>query len=452
MIHPDLAGVRTLIFDMDGTLISSGKIALKSLRNGLTRFYQQYGETAPEMTDEQLVAGIGAPSDVFYRSLLDDKHLDDWEEFRAIIFEEEHKQLQTERITYPGTIHTLETLRRRGYKLALVSNCGSSYLNAVIDTQNIRRHLDRASCIGDRQRSTKAEHIADTVRELGGRAAVIGDRAYDVEAAHANDLPAVGALYGYGSRDELFGTATWVEDIRHLLFLFNPVRELGARIAVRANELRPLDKPFVIALDTPHPALSFPLTQHILNELTDLNVISAAVRMADMRIARHDSDTSADWIHQAYPWNTVSELLRERKNGMIDMSLPLSDGTRKPLRSRAGNVVLVTGTQLTGSHQPEQFDLYVKLEAKPATLSRLLKSQEAIKRFAKLAGALSVPDAAQPEACDLWQRWQAWGEQAKSLYTDATTSQAVSATTRQDADLNINGDALQRGEIVRINW
>ncbi len=452
MIHPDLAGVRTLIFDMDGTLISSGKIALKSLRNGLTRFYQQYGETAPEMTDEQLVAGIGAPSDVFYRSLLDDRHVDDWEAFRAIIFEEEHQQLQNERITFPGTIHTLETLRRRGYKLALVSNCGSPYLNAVIDTQNIRKHLDRASCIGDRERSTKADHIADTVRELGGKAVVIGDRAYDVDAAHANDLPAVGALYGYGNRDELFGTATWVEDIRHLLFLFNPVRELGARIAARANQLRPLDKPFVIALDSPHPALSFPLTQHILNELTDLNVISAAVRMDDLRIPAHDTDTSPGWIQQAYPWDTVSELLRDRNNRMIDVSLPLSTGDRKPLRSRAGNVVVVEGTQLTGSHQPEQFDLYVKLDAKPATLSRLLKSQDAIKRFAKLAGALSVPDAAKAENGELWQRWQAWGEQAKALSADATTDLADPDTTGQDADMIVNGDALQRGEIVRINW
>ncbi|HEX05222.1 MAG TPA: hypothetical protein ENH10_08740, partial [Bacteroidetes bacterium] len=67
MIHPDIAGARTLIFDMDGTLIGSGKIALHALRKGLSRFYESQGTSAPDISDEDLVSGIGAPSDVFYR-------------------------------------------------------------------------------------------------------------------------------------------------------------------------------------------------------------------------------------------------------------------------------------------------------------------------------------------------------------------------------------------------
>jgi phosphoglycolate phosphatase len=32
---------------------------------------------------------------------------------------------------------------------------------------------------------------------------MVGDRRHDIEAAHANGLPGVGVLWGYGSREEL---------------------------------------------------------------------------------------------------------------------------------------------------------------------------------------------------------------------------------------------------------
>ena len=34
-------------------------------------------------------------------------------------------------------------------------------------------------------------------------AVMVGDRSYDIIGAHKNGLPAVGVLYGYGSREEL---------------------------------------------------------------------------------------------------------------------------------------------------------------------------------------------------------------------------------------------------------
>jgi phosphoglycolate phosphatase len=35
------------------------------------------------------------------------------------------------------------------------------------------------------------------------RCVMVGDRRYDVAGAHANAIPALGVLWGYGSRDEL---------------------------------------------------------------------------------------------------------------------------------------------------------------------------------------------------------------------------------------------------------
>ena len=59
----------------------------------------------------------------------------------------------------------------------------------------------------DERRPTKAAVIA-YIRErfpdiTGENTLMIGDRCYDIEGAHACGLPAVGVLYGYGSRQEL---------------------------------------------------------------------------------------------------------------------------------------------------------------------------------------------------------------------------------------------------------
>jgi phosphoglycolate phosphatase len=442
MIHPDLAGARTLIFDMDGTLISSGKIAKHSLRKGLSKFYQSIGEPVPEYTEEELLSGIGAPSEVFFRDLLDARNKHRWEEFRAVILEQEKEHLAKERITFPGAINTLETLVKRGYQLALVSNCGSEYLQAILDTQNLRKYFVKAICIGDRDGSTKTELVAEVAAELGGKTALIGDRGYDVDAGTANGLPVVGALYGYGSREELSGTATWVEDIRHLLFIFNPLRELAARIAAEANRLRPIDRPFVVALESPHAGLSFPLSQHLLNELADLNIPAAHFHLENY-LQNGSSLNGTDWIASSYPWATVDDLLEQRMSGKIDVQLP-QNGTQpgRPLRARAGAVVLIEGDFLSGNWVENSFDYHVKLEADSSTISRILKSDKSIDRQSKLVGALKIPaEFVNPSnQLDEWTSSRASIREAY-LSNGRLTNDSIPGMT-------INGNALEIGKIL----
>ena len=58
----------------------------------------------------------------------------------------------------------------------------------------------------DEQRTQKAAVIAYALEQLGpsvGKSLMVGDRKHDVLGAKAHGIPAVGALYGYGSREEL---------------------------------------------------------------------------------------------------------------------------------------------------------------------------------------------------------------------------------------------------------
>lgn len=449
MIHPELAGVRTLIFDMDGTLIRSGRIALRALRGGLNEFYTRHRRCAPPVTDERLLSGIGAPSDVFYRGLLDESLIDHWCEFREIIFRREHDLLAAERVTFPGALRTLDLLRSRGYRLALVSNCGSPYLNAVLDTQSLRGRFEITACIGDRDGSTKTELIGEMHRRLGGRAAVIGDRAYDVEAARANGLPAVGALYGYGSRDELADTATWVEDVRHLLHLFNPVRELAAKIADRINERRPLDRPHVLALDTPHEALSFPLTGHLITQLTKLNVPATHVLLEAHRLPAERAGDDESWLRAAYPWDRLTrEVLAARRTGAIDTTLPLAarpgadPAGERPLRARAGAVVIVEGSFLLGDWAGDTYDTIVRIDARPGTVTRTLRSANTLRAHAERCGAQAVPPALLDPA-PLREEWRSRRAAMEQFYR-----RMLREHPSLELDAIVDGNELQRGQFT----
>lgn len=377
MIHPDLLDVNTLIFDMDGTLIRSGDLAVNALRKGLKNFYKRRGVKPPKRTDEQLLSGIGKPSHEFYQALLTEEFRGDWQEFNDLIFAEEKKWMQTHRITFPGALKTLTTLKRRGYTLALVSNCGSRYLQAVLESQKLRDVFDRAVCIGDREGSTKTELVGEMVAELGGPAVVIGDRDYDIEAAHANGLPAVGALYGYGGRDELLGTDTWVEDIRDLAYLFYPLRELAMKFAIQIGKRVQLDRPVVVGLSGPHATVTARLAKLLVTEIADNKIGVSHLILERHRVVSTSADPH-DWIATSYPWRRLEDhVLAARKTGKIDttwnVNKGVGKGTKQPYRGRPGSVVLVEGPFLYGPHQREDFDYSIWVEASNSAVLRILR-------------------------------------------------------------------------------
>ncbi len=428
MIHPDLYGVRTLIFDMDGTLVQSGKLALHALREGLAEFYRRRGKEAPEKTDKELLAGIGQVSDVFYRSLLPESLRGEWREFRALIFESERRYLETHRLAYPGAVKTLAELRRRGYRLAVATNGNREYAEAMMETQGLARFFDRVACIEDVPGGgTKEEVIALLVRELGGDAAMIGDRVYDITAARKNGLPAVGALYGYGSREELGETADWVRDIRELLYLFDPLKELAEALADEINSARRLDRAMIVALSAPHPALTAPLLPPLLISLSEIN-LPATVLSLDRHRTDPSPEVAADalgWLKSAYPWERLwgDFLAPERDSRLLEAAWTVTrgreSGRERPYRARPGTLLLVEGPMLLRSPLGGRFDLRYTVRARPGTVRRALR---ALLRHRAAGYGETLPPVFEPlrgvllseDELDLWERrfhpaWRAAG-------------------------------------------
>ena len=57
----------------------------------------------------------------------------------------------------------------------------------------------------DSENEQKAITIGRAMRELpaGARPVIVGDRKHDIHAAHQHEIPAIGVLWGIGSKQEL---------------------------------------------------------------------------------------------------------------------------------------------------------------------------------------------------------------------------------------------------------
>src|SRR5690606_23576210 len=111
---------------------------------------------------------------------------------RAVVLErcveEEHLVLaRGEAVLLPGVREALVTLRERGVRLGIASNCGKTYLRAAMETLGLSEWIEEARCLDSVGVTTKTDMVRDLLWTFATRSVVmVGDRRGDRDAAHAN--------------------------------------------------------------------------------------------------------------------------------------------------------------------------------------------------------------------------------------------------------------------------
>ena len=188
----------TIVFDCDGTLLDT----LTDLRNTVN--YVLRAHDLPERSIPEVKAALGNGVAHLMRQSLPDSiseaqfntYLD---EFKAYYGE----HLQDYTAPYPGMLDVLDTLRAKGYKLAIVSN----KIQEGITPLNKEYFGDRLPvAIGERpglQRKPAPDMVLQALKELGStqdESIYIGDSEVDVATAKNSGLLCIGVTWGF--RDE----------------------------------------------------------------------------------------------------------------------------------------------------------------------------------------------------------------------------------------------------------
>ena len=188
----------TIVFDCDGTLLDT----LTDLCNAVN--YVLRAHDLPERSVSEVKAALGNGVAHLMRqslpaSISDDEFTNYLDEFKAYYGE----HLQDYTAPYPGMLDVLDTLRAKGYKLAIVSN----KIQEGITPLNKEYFGDRLPvAIGERpglQRKPAPDMVLQALKKLDStqsESIYIGDSEVDVATANNSGLLCIGVTWGF--RDE----------------------------------------------------------------------------------------------------------------------------------------------------------------------------------------------------------------------------------------------------------
>lgn len=96
----------------------------------------------------------------------------------------------------------LDSLKQKGYQLAVCSNADPKELELILDALNIKSRFDYIQSLTEK--GTKKESLKKLLECCNPQWAVmVGDRDYDREAAERNEIAFIACMYGYGAPGEL---------------------------------------------------------------------------------------------------------------------------------------------------------------------------------------------------------------------------------------------------------
>ncbi len=128
---------------------------------------------------------------------------------------------------YPGILDLLTKLNENGVKTAVTSSKPEMFVEQILSHFDIGDRIDLISCPrGDNFPEKKASLINRALAHFGiepGRALMVGDRYLDMEGASLTGVDGCGALWGYGTREELLDagakyTAASAAELEDIIF------------------------------------------------------------------------------------------------------------------------------------------------------------------------------------------------------------------------------------------
>ncbi|MBR4443782.1 MAG: dTMP kinase [Clostridia bacterium] len=188
-----------VIFDLDGTLTESEPGITKSVQYALEKMNRPVPDSAA------LRRYIGPP---LMESFMDIAGMTEEDAIRAVgVYRERFTTVGwRENSVYMGIAPLLRSLKANGAYIAVATGKPEESSRRILEYFGLAPFIDRLAAISPTDHhADKPALVRRALPEQYARACMVGDRAGDKEGALANGIDGIGALYGYGSREELEG-------------------------------------------------------------------------------------------------------------------------------------------------------------------------------------------------------------------------------------------------------
>lgn len=186
-----------VIFDVDGTLVDTYPHVRSSYIYVLDKFIPEY-----KYTEEQLKSFFGPTLPDTFRTIVSDEEM-----VQKLVSEyvKHSKATVNDYISlFPGTIETLDRLKKEGYKLAVLSNKQSKVIKEQFAILGIFDYFEEIIGYNDVNNPKPDPEGINIIQDrLGKDCVFIGDTTYDIKAAVNAGIPGIGVLWALTTEQEL---------------------------------------------------------------------------------------------------------------------------------------------------------------------------------------------------------------------------------------------------------
>ena len=222
MLHR-MATLRTVLFDLDGTLIDSIRLILDSYHHTLT----QHG--LPARTDEDWLKGVGTPLSVQFAEW---RVVPETLEALMATYREYNLKHHDRMVTvYPGVVDAVREIKAASIQTGLVTSKNRQGALRGLKLVGLEALMDILVC-ADEVTNPKPhpEPVEKAVALLGADPAAtvyVGDSVHDMVSGRAAGVRTAAALWGPFGRAQLEGASPdyWLETPQDLVDLVTERRE-----------------------------------------------------------------------------------------------------------------------------------------------------------------------------------------------------------------------------------
>lgn len=209
-----------VLFDFDGTVADTGKGIFNAVR------YAVESLGFESLTDASLRTFIGPP---IYDSFKRECGMNDGQSEEAV---RKYREIYSEKCIYEFELYEgidalIRDIKASGIKLAIASSKPEKFIRRLVAQLGYDEIIDFISApTFDEDHMSKRELINNAVNALGvekSRTIMVGDRLFDIIGANEAGVDSIGAVFGYGSEEELKEAgATYLvshaDEMRNIIF------------------------------------------------------------------------------------------------------------------------------------------------------------------------------------------------------------------------------------------
>ncbi|SFS85589.1 HAD family hydrolase [Marininema halotolerans] len=211
-----------IIFDMDGTLLQTEKVAVPAFHRTFRRLVDEGLYEGESPSDEKICSVFGMTSAAIWERLLPGASSQAKEQADQWWLEDELDCLaEGMGELYPGVRETLAELKDRGWVLVIASNGLAPYLQGILAHFDLHEYFLGVYSTAEQQVKDKTALIEGLLRETGiDKGYMVGDRQSDVEGGKGNGLPVIGCRYkgfpSFAKEGELDGADQVIHEFSQL--------------------------------------------------------------------------------------------------------------------------------------------------------------------------------------------------------------------------------------------